>query len=62
MPRFRLSFTERRRRMLALKAVSPDRLESRSTVTPLGGAALGLGAFATVSQVGFMHAIKGVTP
>jgi hypothetical protein len=34
MPRPRLSFTERRRRKLALSIAQLERLESRSTVTP----------------------------
>jgi hypothetical protein len=53
MPRIRLSFTERRRRGLALKVDRLDRLETRSTVTPIGAAALGLGV------LGGMHANGG---
>ncbi len=49
MPRIRLSFTERRRRRLALKVDRLDRLESRNAVTPIGATALGLGA------IGGMH-------
>jgi hypothetical protein len=49
MSHFRLSFTERRRRALTLKAASLDRLESRSTVTPIGATAL---AFSMVPAVG----------
>ncbi len=53
MPRIRLSFTERRRRRLALKVDRLDRLESRNAVTPVGATALGLGA------IGGMHANGG---
>ena len=53
MPRIRPSFTERRRRKLALKVDRLDRLESRNAVTPIGAAALGLG------MVSGMHATKG---
>ena len=50
----RLSFTERRRRTLALKVDRIDRLESRSTVTPIGATALGLGLFPVLGQIGTM--------
>jgi hypothetical protein len=53
MSRIRLSFTERRRRKLALKVDRLDRLETRNAVTPIGAAALGLGV------VGGMHAMGG---
>ncbi|MGP0063972.1 MAG: hypothetical protein ACLQGP_10300 [Isosphaeraceae bacterium] len=59
MPRIRLSFTERRRRALALNLVHLDRLESRSTVTPGGATALGLGAFPALGSLGGMHANGG---
>jgi len=55
MPRIALSYRDRRRRALALKVVGLDRLEGRSTVTPVGAAALGLGA------IGGLHAMGGVT-
>ncbi len=50
MPRFRLSFTERRRRALHVKVDHLDRLEGRNAVTPIGATALGLGL------IGGMHA------
>jgi hypothetical protein len=53
MSRLRLSFTERRRRKLALKVDRLDRLEGRNAVTPIGAAALGLGV------IGGMHAMGG---
>jgi hypothetical protein len=59
MPRIHLSFTERRRRKLALKVDRLDRLESRSTVTPIGATALGLGAFPALGSIGGMHATEG---
>ena len=52
------SFSERRRRVLAVKA-EVDRLESRSTVTPIGATALGLGLFPASSALGGMHANGG---
>ena len=45
MPRIRLSFTERRRRRLALKVDRLDRMERRSTVTPFSAFSLAAGAF-----------------
>ena len=45
MPRIRLSFTERRRRRLALKVDRLDRMEKRSTVTPFSAFSLAAGAF-----------------
>ena len=50
-PRIRLSFTERRRRKLALKA-AVARLESRSTVTPFSAFGLATGAFQSLAQIG----------
>jgi len=51
MSRRRLSFTERRRRRLALKVDRLDRLESRSTVTPFTAFSLAAGAFQSLSQL-----------
>ena len=45
MPRIRLSFTERRRRRLALKVDRLDRLEKRSTVTPFSAFSLAARSF-----------------
>ncbi len=56
MPRISLSFTERRRRRLALKVDRLDRLESKNAVTPIGATAPGLGV------IGGMHANGGVIP
>jgi hypothetical protein len=59
MPRYD---RERRRRALSVK-VDQLHLESRSTVTPFAGAALGLGILSVGSIDGGMNAIKGgVTP
>ncbi len=55
MPRIRLSFTERRRRRLALKVDRLDRLESRSTVTPFSAFSLASGAFQGLAQLGLMQ-------
>jgi hypothetical protein len=55
MPRIRLSFTEHRRRKLALKVDRLDRLESRSTVTPFNAFSLATGAFQGLSQLGMMR-------
>ena len=52
MPRMSKKFGERQRRALIVKPML-DRLESRSTVTPVGAAALGIG------QVGGMRATGG---
>src|SRR5262245_47691073 len=57
MSRSRISFTERRRK-LALKVDHLDRLENRSTVTPIS-AALALGAYPAGGQVGGMQATDG---
>ena len=54
MPRIHLSFTERRRRRLALKVDRLDRLEKRSTVTPFSAFSLAAGAFQGLAQVGLM--------
>jgi hypothetical protein len=48
-------FTERRRRALALRVAQLDRFENRSTVTPIGLAALGVGAFPAAGLVGSMQ-------
>ncbi|MGP0064190.1 MAG: hypothetical protein ACLQGP_11400 [Isosphaeraceae bacterium] len=61
MPRIRLSFTERRRRALALNLVQLDRLESRSTVTPIGATALGLGAIPALGSLGSGRRILGLS-
>jgi hypothetical protein len=58
MPRHRLSFCERRRRALRLKA-GVDQYEHRSTVTPIGATALGLGLLPVAGQIGSMHATGG---
>ncbi len=55
MSRIRLSFTERRRRRLALKVDRLDRLEKRSTVTPFSAFSLAAGAFQGLAQVGLMQ-------
>ena len=55
MPRIHLSFTERRRRRLALKVDRLDRLEKRSTVTPFSAFSLAAGAFQGLAQVGLMQ-------
>jgi hypothetical protein len=52
MPRIRLSFTERRRRKLALKVDRIDRLENRNAPTPMFATAMGIGV------VGGTHAIN----
>ncbi|MGP0067497.1 MAG: hypothetical protein ACLQGP_28370 [Isosphaeraceae bacterium] len=57
MPRMRKSFSERRRRILAFN-VEVDRLESRSTVTPMGATALGLGLLAAPAAPNSLHASK----
>jgi len=54
MPRHRLSFCERRRRALRLKA-GLDQFEHRSTVTPIGATAMGLGLLPVAGQVGSMR-------
>jgi len=61
MSRFRLSFTQRRHRKLALKVVELDRMEARFTVTPIGLAAFAFGAAPVAAQLGAMHATVGVT-
>lgn len=58
MPRKRLSFCERRRRALGLKPRA-DQYEHRSTVTPIGATAMGLGLLPIAGQVGSMHAMEG---
>ena len=55
MPRIRLSFTEHRRRRLALKVDRLDRMEKRSTVTPFSAFSLAAGAFQGLAQVGLMQ-------
>ncbi len=55
MPRIHLSFTERRRRRLALKVDRLDRLEKRSTVTPFSAFSLAAGAFQGLAQIGLMQ-------
>ena len=57
MPRFRLSFTERRRRKLALKVeVFNRRLETRNTITePISVLGLATGAFRGLAQLGIMQ-------
>ena len=45
-----------RRRALQFRTGSLDRLENRSTVTPIGAAASGLGIF-TAGLVGTTHAV-----
>ena len=57
MPRIHLSFTERRRRRLALKVDRLDLLglEKRSTVTPFSAFSLAAGAFQGLAQVGLMQ-------
>ena len=64
MPRFRLSFTERRRRKLALKVeVFNRRLETRNTITePISVLGLATGAFRGLAQLGIMQSQGGVTP
>ena len=65
MSRIRLSYTERRRRKLALSIAQLERLESRSTVTPFAAFSLATGAFQSFAQLGLMqsngggHAPKG---
>jgi hypothetical protein len=54
MPRIRLSFTEQRRRKLALKFDRLDRLEPRSTVTPFAAFSLATGAFQSLVQLGMI--------
>jgi hypothetical protein len=54
MPRIRLSFTEQRRRRLALKFDRLDRLEPRSTVTPFAAFSLATGAFQSLVQLGMI--------
>ncbi len=61
MPRLHKGFSERRRRVLAVKA-DVDRLESRSTVTPVSPSALGLALFPASIALGSMHANGGVMP
>jgi hypothetical protein len=58
MPRFQaLSFTEKRRRTLAmLKGQRLHQYESRSTVTPIGAAALSFGVLPIMGQVDTTHA------
>jgi hypothetical protein len=61
--RLNLSFTERRRRKLALKVATLDRLENRSTVTPIGAAAVGLGLVPAMGQADSMRGwAGGLTP
>jgi len=59
MPRIHLSFTERRRRNLAMKVDRLDRLEKRSTVTPFTAFSLAAGAFQGLSQLGMMQSGGG---
>ena len=55
MPRLRLSFTELRRRRLALKVIDPIDWKSRSTVTPFSAFSLAAGAFQGLAQIGLMQ-------
>ena len=60
MSRRRLSFTERRRRALALKSAQLDRLETRNTITePISVTGLSLSAFRGLAQLGIMQADGG---
>lgn len=61
MRRTHRSFVERRRRMLKLQVAErlDNMLESRSTVTPIGAAALGLSVLGVTMQPGSMHANGG---
>ncbi len=54
----------RRRRMLTLHVADrlDNMLESRSTVTPIGAAALGLSVLGAPVQPESMHATGGVIP
>ena len=57
MSRRRLSFTERRRRALALKMRHLDKLETRNTITePISVAGLSVTAFRGLAQMGIMTA------
>ena len=57
MSRRRLSFTERRRRALALKSAHLDKLETRNTITePISVAGLSVTAFRGLAQMGIMTA------
>ena len=58
MPRLILGFTAKRRRKLAMR-IELDRLEPRSTVTPVGATALGLGILPAAGQFDGMHASGG---
>ncbi len=58
MSSLRLSFTARRRRRLAFRS-ELERMESRSTVTPVGLAAFAFGAAPVAAQLGAMHANGG---
>ena len=62
MRRTSRSFVERRRRMLKLQVAErlDNLLENRSTVTPIGAAALGLSVLGVAAQPGSMHANGGV--
>ena len=60
MSRRRLSFTERRRRALALKSAHLDKLETRNTITePISVAGLSVTAFRGLAQMGIMTADGG---
>src|SRR5258707_1142293 len=52
----RLSFSERRRRTLAMRVAEIERMEARSTVTPLSVAALAAGSVPVAAQLGGLPA------
>ncbi len=58
MSRRRLTFTERRRRGLAFRS-ELERMEARSTVTPVGLSAFAVGAVSAIPEIGAMHANGG---
>lgn len=62
MPRLLLSFTEPRRRTLALKVIQLDRLEARSTVTQFTAFSLATGEFQSLAQIGLMQNGGGNAP
>jgi RHS repeat-associated protein len=62
MPRFRLSFTERRRRQLALRVDRLDRMEGRNAATPIGAAAMGIGLLARAELGGDRSLLGSWTP
>src|SRR5271166_3196176 len=56
MSRHRPSFTEKRRRRLALRTAHLDRLETRNTITePISVTGLSLSAFRGLAQIGIVQ-------